>query len=78
MNTTAPKTEDTDGAISLLDDGTLDTVFEYWCRHCDCSEEIRYSDIERTDNGDIEDSEWERVLDDCAEAHAQNCESIDA
>lgn len=54
--------------VSLIDDGTMDTVFE--CS--DCGRELRYSfeGIERTEDGDLAEGELERV----SEEHAEECE----
>ncbi len=51
--------------VYLGDDGTLDTVFV-----CDvCGREIRYSEIDRDEDGCVLPSEFERV----AEEHADEC-----
>lgn len=56
--------------ITLLDDGTLDTVFV--CNLCE--QELRYSHIQRDAEGDIEPDELDRVLDE----HAEECEAFAA
>lgn len=53
-------------SVSLLDDGTMDTVFQ-----CDtCGKEIRYSEVDRDEYGYVLESEYERV----AEEHADSME----
>lgn len=55
--------------LTLLDDGTLDTVFQ-----CDlCGETLRYADISRDEYGDIEEREREAIEED----HADECEEYD-
>ena len=51
--------------IFLVDDGTLDTVFE--CE--ECSEQIRYSDFQRDDDGPLAEA-----MDDADADHAAECE----
>jgi len=52
--------------ITLLDDGTMDTVFQ-----CDiCGRELRYSEVERDECGDVLESELERI----SEEHAEECD----
>lgn len=53
------------GKLFLVDDGTLDTIFE--CE--ECSEQIRYSDFERDDYGPTEEATEEAEAD-----HAAECE----
>ena len=53
--------------LTLLDDGTLDTVF--LCS--ECGEELRYSDVERDSDGSISDD----TLRQYAEEHADECEN---
>lgn len=67
--------EDKDGSISLCDDGTLDTIIEYTCTHCGDSEEYRFSEVTRDDDGAIDDDAFAQLLDECAEAHVQTCTS---
>lgn len=53
----------------LVDDGTLDTVFE--CEKC--SHQERYSEIERDCYGDVTPEEMTRV----EKEHAENCSACE-
>jgi len=56
--------------ISLLDDGTLDTVLLVRVPKKDgsfLSEEVRFNDVERNEDGTIPDHEWDRLKDEARE-----------
>lgn len=44
-------------SIQLCDDGTMDTVFQ--CKNC--GEEIRYSEADRDEDGDVTEDFFEQV-----------------
>lgn len=60
--------------IQLGDDGTMDTVF--YCEKC--SEEIRYSDVDRDDDGYVTDEFFEQVADDheCEDMSCNQCQAL--
>lgn len=61
-------------AVRLGDDGTLDTVLHWECKVCGDTGTERFSEVDRSTEGDILPEEWARLVEECEESHAQQSE----